>query len=58
MNHAEYLQHCALKLVHWQNRAESALTRKEALKALKKYAKWSRRLAEYEEALRTYRKQA
>ena len=57
MNHAAYLQHCTLKLAYWQNKADTALTRKKALKALRKYAKWSNRLAEYEEALHTHRGQ-
>jgi len=46
MNRPAYLQKCVLKLAKWQNEAEGALTRKEALKALRKYAKWSLRLAE------------
>lgn len=35
------------KLTKWYHRAEHALTRKQAKKALKKVAKWSKRLAEY-----------
>ena len=51
---ASYLQQCTVKMAKWANRAEDAQTRKQALKALKKYAKWSNRLAEYEAALRLY----
>jgi len=51
---AAYLHNCTLKMAKWSNRAEDARNRKEAQKALKKYAKWSLRLAEYEDALRLY----
>jgi len=50
MNRPAYLQKCVLKLAKWQNKAEDAVTRKEALKALKKYAKWSNRLTEAQHA--------
>jgi len=35
------------KLAKWYRKAEEALTRKQAQKALKKVAKWSKRLSEY-----------
>lgn len=53
---AAYLQKCTLKMAKWANKAEDALTRKQALKALRKYGKWSTRLAEYEAALRKCRR--
>ena len=56
MSHASYLHKCALKLAKWQNKAEDATTREEALKALRKYAKWSHRLADYEALLRAFKK--
>ena len=37
-----------LKIMHWQCKAEDALTRKKAQKALRKIAKHSRKLAELE----------
>jgi len=46
MNRPAYLQKCVLKLAKWQNKAEGALTRNKALKALRKHAKWSLRLTE------------
>ena len=53
---ASYLQKCTMKMAKWSDRAEDARTRKQALKALRKYAKWSNRLTEYEAALRLYRR--
>ncbi len=55
MSTAAYLHHCAAKVAHWEAKAESATTRKKALKALRKYAKWSNRLAEFQTAIRSIR---
>ena len=52
--HAAYMHKCTMKMAKWANRAEDATSRKAALKALRKYAKWSNRLAEYEAAVRLY----
>ena len=52
--HAKYIHKCTLKMAKWANKAEDATSRKQALKALRKYAKWSLRLAEYENAVRIY----
>ena len=56
MNDAAYTQKCCLKLAKWYNRADDALTRKEAQKALRKVRKWARRLAEHEAYCKLQRK--
>jgi hypothetical protein len=43
---AQKLHDRTLKLMRWTCRAEEALTRRQALKALKKIAKHSRKLAQ------------
>lgn len=52
--HAEFIHKCVLKMAKWSNRAEDATSFKEASKALRKYAKWSTLLAEYERAIERY----
>ena len=42
---AKKLHKCTLKIMKWTARAEGALTRKQALKALRKVAKHSFKLA-------------
>ena len=44
-SHPQKLQDAMLKIMKWTCRAEDALTRKKALKALRKVAKWSQKLA-------------
>ena len=56
MTNAAYTQKCCLKLAKWYNKADEALTRKQAQKALKKVRKWSRRLAEHEACCRLQRR--
>ena len=56
MNDSAYTHKCCLKLAKWYNRADEALTRKQALKALRKVRKWARRLAEHEATCRVKRR--